>query len=329
MEASLDLSRWHDAPQGVGYRRWTIISTGLRQLFQLRFFKILLAFAWAAGVGLALLGLLFAQTVATGGWLETAAEALGGRTHAMALAVGGFVTLYPDVCIGGWFSLIFWVHSFVGLWLSLIALTVMVPRLITRDRATNALTVYLSRPLTTADYLLGKLGTIVGVLVMLWTGPLLFGWLLSVVLAPNRDFIIYSFEPLLRALLFHGIALVALASIALGVSAIGKTARNTIPIWIGLWLILGAVATPPNTPRWLQRASFTHNLAEVRQGVLRIDTALITAAESLPLIDAGFVRDLSRAGNKARPSDFKGALVALGIFVVISSFVFARKLRSE
>src|SRR5687768_4690272 len=106
MEASLDLSRWHDVPQGVGYRRWTIISTGLRQLFQLRFFKILLAFAWAAGVALALLGLLFAQTVATGGWLETAAETLGGRAHAMALAVGGFVTLYPDVCIGGWFSLI-------------------------------------------------------------------------------------------------------------------------------------------------------------------------------------------------------------------------------
>jgi len=32
MEASLDLSRWRETPRGVGYRRWTIASTGLRQM---------------------------------------------------------------------------------------------------------------------------------------------------------------------------------------------------------------------------------------------------------------------------------------------------------
>ena len=35
MAARLDLSRWGDAPRGVGYRRWTIISTGLRQLLRI------------------------------------------------------------------------------------------------------------------------------------------------------------------------------------------------------------------------------------------------------------------------------------------------------
>lgn len=330
MEAvTLDLSRWHDLPRGVNYRRWTIISTGLQQLFRLRFFKILLSVAWVSGLVLGLAGLLFAQTVATGGWLETTAVSLGPRAQATAMAIGGFVTLYPDVCIGGWFSLIFWVHSHLALWFCLFGLTVLVPRLITRDRATNALTVYLSRPLTTADYLFGKLGMIVSLLALLWTGPLLFGWLLSVVLAPNRDFIVYSFSPLLRALLFHGIAVVALAAIALGVSAIGKTARTTIPLWIGLWVIMGVVTAPPRTPHWLQRTSFTHNLSEVRQGILRLDEALITASQNLPLIDQGFARDLSRAGGKIRPLDFTGALVSLGIFVVGSSFVFARKLRPE
>jgi len=239
------------------------------------------------------------------------------------------ITLYPDVCIGGWFTLVFWAHSFVGLWLSLVALTVMVPRLITRDRATNALTVYLSRPLTSVDYLLGKLGMIVGVLVALWTGPLILGWSLSVIFAPDTDFIIYSFEPLVRALTFHGIALVALSAIALGVSAIGRTARNTIPIWIGLWLILGIVAETPKAPEWLQRASFTRNLSETRQGLLRLDAALITASESLPLMDPQFAENLSRAGHKARASDFDGALVSLGIFVLIASFVFTRRLRPE
>ena len=329
MDASLDLSRWNAAPRGVGYRRWTIVSAGLRQLFQLRFFKALVAVAAAGAIGLAALGFLFSQSVTTGGWLETTAGYIGPRAQAFFSVVAALVLLYPDVCIDGWFTLIFWLHSYLGLGLSLVALTTLVPRLITRDRATNALTVYLSRPLTSADYLLGKLGTIVGVLVIMWTGPLLFGWLLSVAFAPNRDFIVYSISPLLRALLFHGIALVALAAIAFGVSAIGKTSRTTVIVWIGIWLLLGAVAKPPRSPQWLKRASFTHNLGEVRQGVFELDRALLTAADALPLTDKGFVQNLQRGGNRARSDDFNGALASLGVFVALSSVVFLRRLKAE
>jgi ABC-2 type transport system permease protein len=329
MEAILDLSRWSAKPRNVGYRRWTIVSTGLRQLFRLRLFRILLFLAWVGGVVLAAAGFLFSQSVTSGGWVESFAVYIGPRFQAVSSALAAFVLLYPDICIGGWFTLIFWLHSYLGLGLSLVALTAMVPRLITRDRATNALTVYLSRPLTSSDYLLGKLGMIVGVLAAMWTGPLLFGWLLSVAFAPDRDFIVYSFSPLMRALLFHGIALVTLAAIALGVSAISRTTRTTTIVWIGLWLILGAMAKPPRSPQWMQRASFTHNLGEVRQGILRLDTALTLAGENLPLTDQRFARNLSTAGKKAESTDFNAALASLGAFVALSSFVFLRKLRPE
>lgn len=329
MDASLDLSRWRDQPRGVGYRRWTIASSGLRQLVRLRFFKILLAVAWVAGGLIALLGFAFAQSIADGGWLETLATNIGPRVQAVVSALGAFVLLYPDICIGGFYTLIFWLHSFVGLWLALIGLTALLPRLITRDRATNALTVYLSRPLTSADYLLGKLGTIVGVLVLVWTGPLVFGWLLGLALAPGLDFITYSIEPLLDALLFNAIALVALAAITLGVSAVSRTSRNTLVMWIGLWIVLGFLTVNPRSPQWLQRASFTHNLTEVRSGILRPDQALITAGEDLPLTNRQFAESLTRAGGRAQASDFHGALAALGGFVALSSFVFLRRLRPE
>jgi hypothetical protein len=329
MEASLDLSRWSEKPLGVAYRRWTIVSTGLRQLFRLRLFRILIFLAWSGGFALAALGFLFSQSIATGGWFETLAAQISPRAQALSSVTAALILMFPEICIGGWYSLIFWLHSFLGLGLSLIALTAMVPRLITRDRATNALTVYLSRPLTSADYLLGKLGMIVGVLVVMWTGPLLFGWILSVGLAPDREFIVHSFEPLLRALLFQAIGLVTLAAIALGVSAVSRTSRNTTILWIGLWLIVGAIAKPPGAPTWFKRASFTHNLGEVRQGVLRLDTALTNAAENLPLIDQRFARNLGSAGKKAATNDFNGALASLGVFVVLSSFVFLRKLRPE
>ena len=119
---------------------------------------------------------------------------------------------------------------------------------------------------------------IVGVLVLMWTGPLLFGWLLSIIFAADSDFVVYSFSPLLRALWFHGIGVVTLAAIALGVSAVSRTSRTTTIVWIGLWLIMGTVAKPPRAPDWIKRASFTHDLTEVRQGIFRLDTALLTAA---------------------------------------------------
>jgi ABC-2 type transport system permease protein len=306
-----------------------MISTGLRQLLRTRLFRILVALAWTGGLVLAAAGFVFSQSVSSGGWVETAAVQLGPRYQALASALAGFVLLYPDICIGGWYTVIFWLHSYLGLGLSLIALTAMVPRLITRDRATNALTLYLSRPLTSGDYLLGKLGMIVAVLALMWTGPLLFGWLLSVVFAPNRDFIVYSFSPLTRALLFQAIGLVTLASIALGVSAISRTSRTTTVLWIGLWLILGTMATPPRASAWVKWASFTHSLSQVRHGVFRVDEAFTTAAEGLPILDQRLVENLNRAGQKAVSKDFNGALVSLGAFIALSSFVFLRRLRPE
>ena len=329
METTLDLSRWREAPHGVGYRRWVIASAGLRQLLGTRIFRLLLLLGWLAGLLMAMLGFAFTQTVATGGWMDSLAETFGVRAQAVAAAVRGVIVLYPDVCIGTLYTCIFWLQSFIGLGLSLIALTAVVPRLVTRDRASNALTIYLSRPLTSADYLLGKLGIILGVLVLLWTGPLVAGWVLSLLFSPNRDFLVYSLSPLSNALLFNGIGLVVLAAIALGVSALNRSSRNTIILWIGLWLIAGAIANSPETPLWLQRASFTHDLMQVRQALFRLDEAFIEASAQLPFLGREFTGKLRDAGQAARATDLHGALGSLSVFVVLSSVVFLRKLRPE
>jgi len=329
MDSSLDLSRWRETPRGVAYRRWTIVATGLRQLLGTRYFKMLLSVAWSGGLMIALAGFAFSQSLASGGWLESLAVRTGPRMEALFTVLTGLVAMYPDVIVHSIFTAIFWAHSFLGLWLSLLALTVLVPQLITRDRGSNALIVYLARPLTSADYLLGKLGIIVGVLVLVWTGPLLFGWLLSMLFATDRDFIVYSFTPLLRALLFNGIALVALAAIALGVSALGRKQNTTTVVWMGLWLLLGMISAPPPAPNWFKRASFTHNLGEVRQEVLKLDQALNAAVTELPLLDQRFVGNLTSAAKKAGATDFNAALASLGGFVALSSFVFLRKLRPE
>ncbi len=326
---SLDLSRWREVPRGVAYRRWSIVATGLRQLIRTRFFKILISVAWSAGLMIAVAGFAFSQSLASGGWLENFAVRIGPRAEALFTVLTGLVAMFPDIVVHGVFTVIFWAHSFLGLWLSLLALTVLVPQLITRDRGSNALIVYLSRPLTSTDYLLGKLGIIVGVIALMWTGPLLCGWLLSMLFATDRDFIVYSFSPLARALAFNGLALVSIAAIALGVSALGRKPQITTVAWMCLWIVFGVMAAPPRAPNWIKRMSFTRDLSEVRQEVFRLDSALSDAAQQLPLLDQRFVGNLSAAGKKAEASDVNGALVGLGLFVAGSSFVFFRKLRPE
>lgn len=329
MDAALDLSRWRGLPHGVNYRRWSILFTALRLQLRTKLFKALIGLGWSAGLLIAASGFVFSQAVAHGGWLETYAARLGPRFEAITTALAGFVALYPDVCIGGIFTLIFWVHAIVASVLTLVALTTMLPSLITRDRASNALIIYLARPLTTTDYLVGKLGTIVGTILLVWTGPLLVGWLVAMLFATDRDFIVYSLEPLSRALLFNVIATAALSAIALGVSAAVRTQRVASMVWLCLWLILGTIANAPHSPLWLKRISFTYDLREVRQQVLRPDDALSRASRELPLLSRQFSSNLARAGEKAQANDFGGALAGLGALVVLSSSVFFRKLRPE
>jgi ABC-2 type transport system permease protein len=329
MEPILDLSRCREKPRGVAYRRWVIASTGLRQLFRGKFFVILLVFAWTLSLAMAAVSFVFSQTVVSGGWLEQGAAMLGVRAQAIASAIGAVVLLYPDVCVNGLFTAMFWLHSFFGLGLCLVALTVLVPRLIARDRAGNALIIYLARPLTSVDYLLGKLGIIAGLLVLLWTGPLIFGWLLSMIFAPNSDFFVHSFSPLMRALFFNGISLVVLATVSLGVSAITRSSRATIVLWVFIWIFAWALGSGRKAPTWLQHSSVMINLTEVHASVHRLDKAYLDAATKLPMIEKRQVDEWKRKAAKTAAKDLPGALKALGLFVVLSSVVFLRKLRPE
>jgi hypothetical protein len=329
MEKTLDLSRWREKPLGIASRRWTIASLGLRQLSKTKLFRLFLIIGWSAGLLIAVSAFVFSQAVANGGWLETYAAELGPRVGALASALGALILLYPDVCVGGLFTLMFWAQSTVALTLCLFALTMIIPGLVTRDRNSNALTIYLSRPLTSVDYLIGKFGTILGVLLLLWTGPLLTGWVASMLLSPSRDFFVHSFPPVTHALYFNLIALLVLAPLALGVSAIGRSSRTTVLVWLGLWIIIGFVARAPHTPAWLKHASFSYNLEHVQREVFKPGEALKKAGQDLPLLNRDISRNLERIGSKIETESSSAAYTGLAALVLLCSAVFVRKLRPE
>lgn len=328
-EPSLDFNRWNEPRRGVNARRWVILSTGLRQLMRLRFFKLLMILAWTAGVLVAVAGFAFTQTLSEDGWLARLAISAGPRPAAVMQAVSALLLLYPDILVSGMFKAIFWAHSHIGLLLSLVALTILVPQLITRDRSSQALTIYLARPLTSRDYLIGKFGIIVGVLLALWTGPLLLGWLLSLLFAPDLVFARYSLGAMSEALAFNGICLVVLASIAFGVSALGKTAASARLWWIGLWILMSIIAGHPNLPDWVRHASFSYDLKLMRDEVFSMDSVLTDAAEIMPMLNADLASEMNQVSTFLGTDNTGGVVTALAIMVIGSSLLFLRRIKPE
>ncbi len=329
LEPKLDFNRWTGPRRGVNARRWVILSTGLRQLTKMRFFKLLLFFAWTAGVLVAVAGFAFTQTLSETGWLASLAAKGGPRPQAIMSAVSALLLLYPDILVAGMFKSIFWAHSQVGLLLSLVALTLLVPGLITRDRSSQALTIYLARPLTSRDYLLGKFGIIVGTLLMLWTGPLLAGWLLSVLFAPDMVFARYSFGALGNALLFNLVGLVVISAIAFAVSSLGKTAAMARLWWIGLWIVVGGLAGNPFMPGWVRHASFTYDLKMLRDEIFNIGGVLQEAAGVLPLLSPEMAAEMQRASNFVGTDELTGVITGLVVLVGVSLAFFMRRVKPE
>lgn len=329
MEPAFELTRWDEKPLGIAHRRWAITSTGLRQLFRLRFFRILVYLAWLAGIVTATAGFLFSQSIATGGWLETTAATFGPRAEAIASAFTAMVLLYPDIVVHGLYSFLFLLLSRTTLFLSLVAMTIVVPRLVTRDRASNALTIYLSRPLTSFDYLIGKFGIVVGVLLVIWTGPLLLAWLLGVLFAPDTVFISHSMLPLGRALLFNLIGLVVIAAIAFCISSLAKTATRTVLMWIGAWILVGMIAQFPGIPGWFRHVSFTYGLEHAEIALFKLEEIVTRAAGVIPIYGDDVRRAVDIFNQHAQLPSLGSSLTGLAILVGLSSLIFFRRFRPE
>jgi hypothetical protein len=286
-------------------------------------------FPRAAFPGTAAIGFFFSQSIAPGGWLEQLGAMGGPRGEAIVQAFTGYVLLYPDVVIHGIYTGMFWLQAGNGLFLSLLALTVAVPGLITRDRQGQALTMYLARPLTSFDYLIGKAGIILGILLVLWTGPLLFGWLLSMLFAPDSTFVAYSLLPLGRALLFNLAGLIVLSSVAMGISAATKTNAYAILLWLGAWLFLGFIGGMPFVPEWIRSVSFSHGLEVLRLEIFRPHDVMNAVIEMIPMLPADAVETMREVNTHLAPASLSTTLTGLAIILGVSSLVFFRRLRPE
>jgi len=97
--------------------------------------------------------------------------------------------------------------------------------LIANDLRTGAILVYLSRPLTRRDYVLGKLGVLLALNLSVTLAPALLLYLIALSLAPDQ-FATWKLAWLGPAIVLHSIVLsLVMSLVALAVSSLSRSAR--------------------------------------------------------------------------------------------------------
>jgi len=110
--------------------------------------------------------------------------------------------------------------------------------LIARDRATGALPLYLSRPLTLTDYLLGKIGIIGWFMAMFTLVPNLLIWLVGALADPVEGAWGRAL-PLLFPIVAHNLAVILTYSLTiLAVSSLCRRPMFAALIWFALFILL-------------------------------------------------------------------------------------------
>ncbi|MHC4908436.1 MAG: ABC transporter permease [Planctomycetota bacterium] len=125
----------------------------------------------------------------------------------------------------------------------LIACVMIGSGLISNDRRENALELYLSRPVTVRQYLLGKLGTIAFFLGIVTLAPAIVLLLAQLSLSWSEPGEAWRLTVLILRTIPAGLVWILLASLTISAaSSLTQKARNAAILWLAVMLLLGLVS---------------------------------------------------------------------------------------
>ncbi len=201
------------------------VTTGLAQIFKRKFFGQMLSFA-AFGPMLFALGALYIAF-----YLQANTEQYGDMGRELAESgLLELVTPTPDT-IWGFFTA-------VQMWVCLVLCVLVGTGLVAEDRRTNALELYLSRPLTVAQYVLGKLSIMALFLALVTVLPVGIILLVQAFLTGMQaDSVAHLADLGWRALLAGGVQIGVLSLLVVTASALCSRARNAAIVWIAFVVV--------------------------------------------------------------------------------------------
>jgi hypothetical protein len=317
---------WDGVHLGVWRRRLAIAYNGLTTCFQNKLLRYLTVVCWVSALGIS--GVLFfvGQLLVADSVVVQWVGNLNPQLQLFAQMLTSWLEQHPEISVRATQNVLFYYYCSWLLRLGIFALGLAIPVLITRDLASNAITIYASKAVTRCDYLLGKFATAGGLVVLTWLGPVCSAWLVGNLLAPNWKFFWHARVALGHALLYGFGSLAVLSLLALGASSISSREKSTVAFWF-VWWILGGVLAPiaVHTRPWLRHLSFNFNLDQIALAVFHIGDDIRIAQDNIPIL-GDLLRPASARAIAAlsAPATDASLLGLLGMLLLAGWTVYGR-----
>jgi len=326
----LGYRHWEGRHQGIWRRRWTIAANGLKAAVSNRWMRYVLTGAWSIALVQASILFCIGQLLVADSLVLRWSDNLDPLLRTFVGGLTLWLEQHPEISVRTAQNLVFYGFNQVYLTFGLLAVTLAIPHLITRDLSSNAVIIYASKAVNRLDYLAGKLGILLGLLTLTWLGPMLAAWVLGNLLAPDWHFFWHARVPLLNTLLFVGGGMLFLSLLGLAASAISAKEKAAVGFWLLLWLV-GNALTPAEFHRqaWLQHLSFHHNLEQIAEAVYQPKSELERARDNIPVLGDIVRRMAHRQLRDWQPPRTRPAALALGILAVGSAAFLLRRTRTE
>lgn len=326
---NINYKHWEGVHLGVWSRRWAIARNGLTACLKVRWMMNLVVVCWGVGLGAAAVLFLTGQLLVADSvvvrWVSTFNPDLQNFANLLTL----WLKDHPDISVGTTQNVLFY---YFGNWLmvvSIFALGPIIPLLITRDLACNAIVIYSSKAVSRGDYLLGKFATAFGFLTLTWLGPVCAAWFLGNLLAPDWTFFWHARGALLNILIYGLTSMAVLSLLALGVSAISSKEKATPFFWF-MWWIFGWIVTPiaEHTESWLRYLGFGFNLHQIELHTFRVGEKIQNMTDSIPILGNILrMRDTTRTALET--PHIGGTCLALLVMLSLAAWIVHKRVKPE
>jgi ABC-2 type transport system permease protein len=316
---------WAGQHTSIWGRRRVIAQNGLAACLSSKPLRHVMVICWTGGLLMA--GFLFAlgQLLVKDSIVAQWVSQMKPEIQTFARLLTDWLQNHPEVSVGVTENVLFYFYCVYMMPLSVFALGMTLPSLITRDLASDAIVLYSSKAVTRGDYLLGKFSAAFGVLTLTWLGPFCAAWFMGNLLAPDWKFFWHARFALIHGLVFGLSSMVILSMLALGVSAVSQREKSTPFIWWAWW-VLGIAIQPiaAHTLLWLRHASFGYDLRQIGLASFQLGRDLKTAQMSIPIFGS-LLQNIPAATRSALDHPTLGGALAGLAFMLLGAGLIIRK----
>jgi ABC-2 type transport system permease protein len=321
---------WDGAHTSLWARRWVIARNGLSACLRSKLLRSIISVSWMGGLVMATLLFFLGQLLVPDSIMTRWVAQMNPNIRAFVSMLTSWLQDHPEVSVGTTQNVLFYFYGVYSMPLSILALGMALPALITRDLASNAIVIYSSKAVTRGDYLLGKFCTAFGVMTFTWLGPMCGAWFMGNLLAPDWTFFWHARTALIHVLIFGLVSLTIMCMLALGVSAVSSREKSTPFIWLAWW-VLGIAIQPIAilTLPWLRHVSFGYNLRQIGLAVFHLGRELKTAQDSIPIFGQ-MLQGVRPATREALTHPLLGGAVAgLALMLLAAGLIVNKRVTPE